>query len=242
MRGTALAWHLLRVRCLGRGRLTARRRAAHGRVDRTEPDRAAGAASVPRRTVPGGTGLARAMSAVKIWVGGSDLVRTMKLATVMLAACMGAAGPASSATILATQDFEDNTTTDGFLTGAELGTDPGTFFDGTGLGWTVSGDPQEGTNADADLIGVVSATSPVSLGSRSLSLPAGNQWFNFDDADLAPITRSFYMDNRRVKNDKIKNELGRLFLRFLAKTIYLLLQFLLFSGILGRPVLLEHVA
>jgi hypothetical protein len=107
----------------------------------------------------------------------------MKLATVMLAACMGAAGPASAATILATQDFEDNTTTDGFLTGAELGTDPGTFFDGTGLGWTVSGDPQEGTNADADLIGVVSATSPVSLGSRSLSLPAGNQWFNFDDTD-----------------------------------------------------------
>jgi len=31
---------------------------------------------------------------------------------------------------------------------------------------------------------------------------------NFEDADLAPITRSFYMDNRRVKNDKIKQELG----------------------------------
>lgn len=31
---------------------------------------------------------------------------------------------------------------------------------------------------------------------------------NFEHADLAPITRSFYMDNRRVKNDKIKEELG----------------------------------
>jgi nucleoside-diphosphate-sugar epimerase len=30
----------------------------------------------------------------------------------------------------------------------------------------------------------------------------------FDDANLAPITRSFYMDNRRVKNDKIKSDLG----------------------------------
>lgn len=31
---------------------------------------------------------------------------------------------------------------------------------------------------------------------------------DFDEADLAPITRSFYMDNRKVKNDKIINELG----------------------------------
>lgn len=31
---------------------------------------------------------------------------------------------------------------------------------------------------------------------------------DFDEADLAPITRSFYMDNRRVKNHKIRNELG----------------------------------
>tara|TARA_B100000780_G_scaffold279123_1_gene255744 strand:- start:4240 stop:5169 length:930 start_codon:yes stop_codon:yes gene_type:complete len=31
---------------------------------------------------------------------------------------------------------------------------------------------------------------------------------DFDDANLAPITRSFYMDNRRVHNDKIKDELG----------------------------------
>ena len=30
----------------------------------------------------------------------------------------------------------------------------------------------------------------------------------FEHADLAPITRSFYLDNRRVKNDKIKTELG----------------------------------
>jgi hypothetical protein len=30
----------------------------------------------------------------------------------------------------------------------------------------------------------------------------------FDDANLAPITRSFYMDNRKVRNDKIKTELG----------------------------------
>lgn len=29
----------------------------------------------------------------------------------------------------------------------------------------------------------------------------------FEDADLAPITRSFYMDNRRVSNAKIKREL-----------------------------------
>lgn len=31
---------------------------------------------------------------------------------------------------------------------------------------------------------------------------------DFEDANLAPITRSFYMDNRRVRNEKIKNELG----------------------------------
>lgn len=30
----------------------------------------------------------------------------------------------------------------------------------------------------------------------------------FEDANLAPITRSFYMDNRRVRNDRIKSELG----------------------------------
>lgn len=30
----------------------------------------------------------------------------------------------------------------------------------------------------------------------------------FEDANLAPITLSFYSDNKRVKNDKIKNELG----------------------------------
>jgi nucleoside-diphosphate-sugar epimerase len=30
----------------------------------------------------------------------------------------------------------------------------------------------------------------------------------FDKVDLAPITQSFYADNKRIKNDKIKNELG----------------------------------
>ncbi len=30
----------------------------------------------------------------------------------------------------------------------------------------------------------------------------------FEEAELEPIARSFYMDNRRVQNDKIKNELG----------------------------------
>ena len=30
----------------------------------------------------------------------------------------------------------------------------------------------------------------------------------FDEVDLAPITRSFYADNKRVRNDKIKTELG----------------------------------
>lgn len=30
----------------------------------------------------------------------------------------------------------------------------------------------------------------------------------FDQADLAPITLSFYSDNKRVRNDRIKNELG----------------------------------
>ncbi len=30
----------------------------------------------------------------------------------------------------------------------------------------------------------------------------------FDQADLAPITRSFYADNKRVRNDRIKTELG----------------------------------
>ena len=30
----------------------------------------------------------------------------------------------------------------------------------------------------------------------------------FEEADLAPIVKSFYADNKRVKNDKIKNELG----------------------------------
>lgn len=31
---------------------------------------------------------------------------------------------------------------------------------------------------------------------------------DFEEADLAPITRSFYMDNRRTKNTKVKEELG----------------------------------
>lgn len=31
---------------------------------------------------------------------------------------------------------------------------------------------------------------------------------DFEDADLAPITRSFYADNKRIKNERIKNELG----------------------------------
>ena len=30
----------------------------------------------------------------------------------------------------------------------------------------------------------------------------------FEDANLAPMTRSFYMENRRVRNEKIKRELG----------------------------------
>ena len=30
----------------------------------------------------------------------------------------------------------------------------------------------------------------------------------YDDTDMAPIARSFYADNKRLKNDKIKNELG----------------------------------
>jgi nucleoside-diphosphate-sugar epimerase len=30
----------------------------------------------------------------------------------------------------------------------------------------------------------------------------------FEDANLAPMTRSFYMDNRRVRNDKIRRELN----------------------------------
>ncbi len=31
---------------------------------------------------------------------------------------------------------------------------------------------------------------------------------SFDKVDMAPITRSFYADNKRIKNDKIKSELG----------------------------------
>lgn len=34
------------------------------------------------------------------------------------------------------------------------------------------------------------------------------QLIPFDKADLAPITLSFYSDNKRIKNDKIKKELG----------------------------------
>jgi nucleoside-diphosphate-sugar epimerase len=30
----------------------------------------------------------------------------------------------------------------------------------------------------------------------------------FEEADLAPITRSFYADNKRIENSKIKNDLG----------------------------------
>jgi uncharacterized protein YbjT (DUF2867 family) len=30
----------------------------------------------------------------------------------------------------------------------------------------------------------------------------------YEEADMAPITRSFYADNKRVKNDRIKSELG----------------------------------
>ena len=30
----------------------------------------------------------------------------------------------------------------------------------------------------------------------------------YNEADMAPITRSFYSDNKRVANNKIKDELG----------------------------------
>ena len=30
----------------------------------------------------------------------------------------------------------------------------------------------------------------------------------FDQAEMAPIVRSFYKDNKRVRNDKIKTKLG----------------------------------
>ena len=30
----------------------------------------------------------------------------------------------------------------------------------------------------------------------------------FEDADMVPMARSFYADNKRVRNDRIKNELG----------------------------------
>ena len=30
----------------------------------------------------------------------------------------------------------------------------------------------------------------------------------FDEADLSPMARSFYDDNKRVRNDRIKRELG----------------------------------
>jgi hypothetical protein len=30
----------------------------------------------------------------------------------------------------------------------------------------------------------------------------------YEEADVAPITRSFYSDNKRIRNDRIKNELG----------------------------------
>ena len=31
---------------------------------------------------------------------------------------------------------------------------------------------------------------------------------SFDQAEMAPIVRSFYKDNKRVRNDRIKSELG----------------------------------
>ena len=31
---------------------------------------------------------------------------------------------------------------------------------------------------------------------------------DFDDAELSPMARSFYADNKRVRNDRIKQELG----------------------------------
>lgn len=42
---------------------------------------------------------------------------------------------------------------------------------------------------------------------RLLGLPSP-EILPFDKADLAPITLSFYADNKRIKNEKIKNDLG----------------------------------
>lgn len=42
---------------------------------------------------------------------------------------------------------------------------------------------------------------------RLLNLPPPPE-IAFDDADLPPMARAFYLDNRRVRNDRIKRELG----------------------------------
>ena len=51
---------------------------------------------------------------------------------------------------------------------------------------------------------------PTRLGSPSSELlgVAPPPLIDFDDAALSPMARSFYADNKRVRNDRIKDELG----------------------------------
>ncbi len=47
----------------------------------------------------------------------------------------------------------------------------------------------------------------VEFGASLLKMPPP-KLENFDNAELSPMAKSFYLDNKRVKNDKIKTELG----------------------------------
>lgn len=115
---------------------------------------------------------------------------TAALLTVLSAAPVSAA----TVTLIAAQDFDDNSLAVGVEGNGTIGTAIGTYSDGTGLGWTAAylagpnGDngPVLGTE-DGDLIGVVSATSPVTVGNGSNDLAAATgtdgQWFHADDTD-----------------------------------------------------------
>ena len=51
------------------------------------------------------------------------------------------------------------------------------------------------------------APDVISFGAELLGLPVPPD-LDFETADLSPMARSFYADNKRVRNDRIKDELG----------------------------------
>ena len=108
----------------------------------------------------------------------------MKILAAVAVASLGL----GHAAVIASQDFEGNTTATGTTTTIVFPTDPGLIFDGTGLGWTVTTSGNPVVNEGGDLIGVVnstitSATNGNGGNDHANSTGATGNYFLADDVD-----------------------------------------------------------